>query len=103
MFMKKLVILSLIAASFFKTAWSQSYDLSVQTEGGKMFLNHAVQPKENWYSVGRLYNISPKDIAPFNGTTLDKPLSIGERLKIPLTATNFSQNGQKAADEIFVA
>jgi LysM domain len=102
-FMKKLAILLLIGLSFAKTSWSQSYDLNVQSEAGKLYINHAVQPKENWYSIGRLYNISPKEIAPFNGTTLDKPLAIGEHLKIPLIATNFSQDGQKAADETFVA
>ncbi|MBS1563292.1 MAG: LysM peptidoglycan-binding domain-containing protein [Bacteroidetes bacterium] len=76
--------------------------LTVQGVTPKLYLEHKVAPKENWYSVGRLYNVSPKELAPFNGLTMDKPLSIGQELKVPLTATNFSQNGAKAADEVFV-
>ncbi len=101
--MKKLAILLLIGLSFAKTSMSQQQDLTVQSESGKLYLVHVVAPKENWYSIGRMYNISPKEIAPFNAATLDKPLVIGEHLKIPLTTTNFSQDGHKAADETFVA
>jgi LysM repeat protein len=101
--MKKLAALLLICLSFTKISFAQSNELIVESESGKLFLTHTVTPKENWYSIGRLFNISPKDIAPFNGVTIEKPLSIGERVKIPLTAINFSQNGMKAADETFVA
>jgi LysM repeat protein len=101
--MKKLAVLLLICLSFTKISFAQSNELIVESESGKLFLTHTVTPKENWYSIGRLFNISPKDIAPFNGVTIEKPLSIGERVKIPLTAINFSQNGMKAADETFVA
>lgn len=68
----------------------------------QLFLNHTVVAKENWYSVGRIYNQSPKEIAPFNGTTLEKPLSIGQVLKIPLTDMNYSLDGSKGADEVLV-
>jgi LysM repeat protein len=101
--MKKLVALLLICLSFTNISFAQSNELIVESESGKLFLTHTVTPKENWYSIGRLFNISPKDIAPFNGVTIEKPLSIGEHIKIPLTAVNFSQNGMKAADETFVA
>jgi len=84
------VVLAMLLMQF---GMAQTYDLNVQKEGSKLFLDHTVAPKENWYSIGRLYNISPKEIAPFNGTTLDKPLSIGEHLKVPLEAVNFSQDG----------
>ena len=67
-----------------------------------LYLLHAVAPKENWYSVGRTYNISPKEIAPFNGLTIDKPLSIGQQIKVPLSPSNFSQNGTRADDEVYV-
>ena len=59
-------------------------------------------PKENWYSIGRLYNISPKELAPYNGLKMESPLSIGQTLKVPLVAANFSQNGVKAGDEVLV-
>jgi hypothetical protein len=100
--MPKLFYLVLIGLGLSIAAVAQSDELIVQNESNKLFLIHTVAAKENWYSVGRLFNISPKEIAPFNGTEITRPLSIGEHLKIPLTATNFSQNGQKAADETFV-
>ncbi len=67
-----------------------------------LHLQHTVAPKENWYSVGRMYNLSPKEIAPFNAMTLENPLSIGQQLKIPLTALNFAQNESRADDETYV-
>ncbi|MBS1935434.1 MAG: LysM peptidoglycan-binding domain-containing protein, partial [Bacteroidetes bacterium] len=100
--MPKLFYLVLMGLGLSITASAQSDELIVQNESNKLFLIHTVAPKENWYSIGRLFNISPKEIAPFNGTEITRPLSIGEHLKIPLTATNFSQNGQKTADETFV-
>jgi LysM repeat protein len=67
-----------------------------------LYLVHKVQPKETWYSIGRLYNISPKEIAPFNNTDINKGLGIGQEVKIPLVAGNFTQDGDKAADEVLV-
>jgi LysM repeat protein len=71
-------------------------------EGSKIYLNHTVAAKENWYSIGRMYNISPREIAPFNGTTMDKPLGIGQKLKVPLSSVNLAQSGQPSPDEVFV-
>lgn len=76
--------------------------LKVQGEAPKLHLSHTVVAKETWYSISRLYNIGPKEIAAFNGTAIDKPLSIGQSLKVPLATANFSQNGAKAADEVLV-
>ena len=76
--------------------------LIVQGTSPDLYLVHDVQAKENWYSIGRLYNLSPRELAPYNKTTLEKPLSIGQQIRIPLTSVNFSQNGSKQADETFV-
>lgn len=81
---------------------AQSSDLNVQSEEGKLFLNHTVAAKENLYSIGRLYNISPKEIAPVNGLTTSSGLEINQVIKIPLTAANFAQQGTAKADEAFV-
>jgi LysM repeat protein len=81
---------------------AQGNDLQVQGVTPNLYVVHTVQPKENWYSVGRIYNISPKQLAPYNKLSLEKALAIGQTLKVPLTADNFSQDGSKAADEIFV-
>lgn len=52
---------------------------------------HTVAPKENFYSLGRMYNIPPKEIAAFNNIEMEKGLSIGQTVNIPLTTQNFSQ------------
>lgn len=86
--------------SFSQFAWSQS-DMTVQGTSPDLYLMHTVQPKETWFAIGRLYNLPPKEIAALSGVTMDK-LSIGQQLKVPLTAHNFSQDGKKGTDEVFV-
>lgn len=76
--------------------------LVIQGTSADLHLQHTVAPKENWYSIGRMYNISPKEIAPFNSMTLESPLSIGQQVKIPLTVSNFAQNESRVEDEVFV-
>ena len=62
-----------------------------RTDVGSLFVEHKVVPKENWYSVGRIYMISPREIAAFNGLSLDNGLGIGQLIEVPLTKSNFSQ------------
>jgi hypothetical protein len=95
-------LLLLISCFFAKFARSQSNELLIQGQTGGLYLEHAVVAKENWYSVGRLFNIDPKALAPFNHSALTQPLMIGQLLQIPLTAANFSQTGQKAVGETLV-
>lgn len=54
-------------------------------------------PKESFFAVGRLYNLAPKDIAAFNNLDITKPLSIGQQIRIPLQAANFSQSVNEGA------
>jgi LysM repeat protein len=70
----------------------QQQKFIVQNSGSQLYLEHKVAPKENWYSVGRLYSISPKEIATFNKLSMDKGLGIGQMLKIPVKPENFSQS-----------
>ncbi|MDF2192487.1 LysM peptidoglycan-binding domain-containing protein [Paraflavitalea sp. CAU 1676] len=93
---KVLIVLFVLTAGM-----AGAQQLKVQGATPSLYLTHTVAAKENWYSIGRLYNASPKEIAPFNNSSMDKPLSIGQALKIPLT-TNVSVDGTKAADEVFV-
>jgi LysM domain len=102
MAMNKLFILCMMGLLWGKIPEAQPHLLTIEGEPGKFYLEHTVDVKENWYSVGRLYNISPREIAPFNGSSLSKSLEIGEQLKIPLTAENFSQNGGKSSGETLV-
>lgn len=94
-------VLLLISCFFVKFARSQSNELLVEGQTGKLYLEHTVVAKDNWYSVGRLYNITPKELTAFNHLALT-PLTVGQKLEIPLTAMNFSQTGQKAAGESLV-
>ncbi len=99
--MKKLIVLTttLLASTL---VLAQTTPLLIQQDGNILYLNHSVAPKENWYSIGRIYNISPKEIAPFNGTSLENGLSIGQSLRIPLSSSNFIQNGKAGTDEMLV-
>jgi LysM repeat protein len=88
--------------SFARLLQAQDQELQVQGVSPALYLLHTVQPKENWYSVGRLYNVSPKTLAPYNHLALTRPLAIGEQVKVPLTAENFSQDGKLATGESLV-
>lgn len=96
---KFLIAVLLLINSFTLSAQDE---LMVQGTSPGLHLVHTVAPKENWYSVGRLFNMSPKDLAAANKLKMDAPLNIGQTIKIPLVAANFSQDGRKAADEVLV-
>jgi LysM repeat protein len=73
----------------------------VQTVSGQQYFTqgtaadlhvvHKVAAKDTWFSIGRTYNLTPKEIASFNGLNIDKPLEIGQTIKVPLNNKNFSQ------------
>src|SRR5688572_3422309 len=85
---------------FAATAWSQ--EIKVQGSSPDLYLTHTIAAKETWFSVGRTYNLTPNKIAAYNKTNITEVLKLGQVLKIPLTVDNFSQDGQRAADEVFV-
>jgi LysM repeat protein len=67
------------------------------------YLEHTVDVKENFYSIGRIYNLSPKIIAPYNKLDLEKSgLSIGQKIRIPLVVNNFWQKGTRSAQEVII-
>jgi hypothetical protein len=68
----------------------------------KPYITHVVGGKENFYSIGRTYNISPRVFAPYNGLELTSGLSIGQSIKIPLNETNFWQAGARKGNETVV-
>ena len=79
---------------------AQQNSIMIEGAGVNIYVNHSAAPKENFYSIGRLYNISPKDIAPFNKLSLENGLSIGQTIKVPLKPINFTQANNVAVDEI---
>jgi LysM repeat protein len=99
--MKKVFTL-LLALPFVGFAQNTASMLMAVGSGADLYLNHVAAPKENFYSIGRLYNVSPKEMAPYNNMQLEKGVSIGQTVKIPLK-TNFLQaDNVVGADEVAV-
>lgn len=69
--MKKLFFLLLVIPAF---AFAQE---------GKTYITHTVAPKETLYSLGRQFNIHPKEIAAYNNLDFNQGLTIGQVIKIP--------------------
>ncbi len=46
-------------------------------------ISHTVAPKETLYSLGRQYNIHPKELAAYNNLSIETGLTIGQVIKIP--------------------
>ena len=85
------------------SAMAQNTPLIVQLDNqNKPYLTHIIGPKENFYSIGRIYNISPRVFAPYNGLELTSPLSIGQQIRIPLNEVNFWQTGTRTENETVV-
>ena len=97
--MKKYLFLFLCMPFF---AVAQEKPLLVEGVSPGLYIKHKVASKENYYSIGRIYNVSPKEIAPFNKLQLESGLSLGQQIKIPLNNNNFFQSGNAEADETFV-
>ena len=97
--MKRLLFILLIMPTILL---AQNKPLLVEGTTPNLFISHTVAPKENYYSIGRLYNISPKEIAPYNNLVLEKGLSLNQIIKVPLMASNFTQTNDAVADEVLV-
>jgi LysM repeat protein len=84
------------------SSFAQKNMLVVEGSTPKLFINHKVTSKENFYSIGRMYNAPPKDIAAYNNLQFENGLSVGETIKIPLTENNFAQTAPAGSDEMLV-
>jgi len=63
------------------------FPFSLFAQEGKTFITHTVAPKETLYSLGREFNIHPKEIASFNNLDFNVGLTIGQVIKIPTKGT----------------
>lgn len=70
--------------------------IGVENNNGKEIVNHRVVAKETYYSLGRLYNVKPKNIIDLNA---NKRLKIGDIVKVP-TERPFSSSPIKTASLI---
>jgi LysM repeat protein len=73
-------------------AQTEQYLIKRSSKGS--YIEHKVSPKENFYSIGRLFNVHPKHLASFNSLDMSKGLHIGQVLKIPLTDTNYTHRSE---------
>ena len=94
--------LSLLLSLFIGVNLFAQTDLVVKTDGNTGYLTHTVGQKENYYSIGRIYNISPRTYAPYNNLKLETPMSIGQVVHIPLVQQNFTTESSGNANEVFV-
>ncbi len=74
-------------------ASAQVGELMVKNSDQGMYLEHKVAPRESFFAIGRLYNLTPAELAAYNKLDLNKGLLIGQMLRIPLTPGNFTQSG----------
>lgn len=94
-----LLLFFTILASF---SFAQQNNLEIHGSGNNLYLDHTISPKETFYSIGRMYNVAPKELASFNHLRLQSGLSIGDHLKIPLAKNNFSQQQKAAPGEALI-
>jgi LysM repeat protein len=89
-FLILITLLSTLSTSLF--AHNIVFDsIGVENQNGKKIILHKLDPKDNFYSVGRRYNISPKLIIDYNKGA---SMGIGEVIKVP---TNIPFGDQSAA------
>lgn len=100
--MKNGIIVLICVFFSLSAARAQNNPLTIEGKAGKFYLVHTVVAKENWYSIGRLYNQGPHEIAGFNNMSFDKPLEVGTILNIPLTPVNFDQKKNKLSGETLI-
>ncbi|WP_374164771.1 LysM peptidoglycan-binding domain-containing protein [Arcticibacter sp. MXS-1] len=83
-------ILAIFCILYTTSAFSESLrdSVGVENENGKQVILHKVTAKENYYSIGRLYNVSPKDIIEANHI---KTLQPGSTLRVPTSRPFVSQ------------
>jgi LysM repeat protein len=75
-----LLTISLTALSLSVFAKSVADSVGVENQNGNKVILHKLAPKDNYYSIGRRYNVSPKTIINFNNNA---KMTIGNIIKVP--------------------
>ncbi|MBS1527808.1 MAG: LysM peptidoglycan-binding domain-containing protein [Bacteroidetes bacterium] len=75
-----LLTLTLSVLSSFAFAKPVTDSIGVEEHNGKQVILHKLDPKDNYYSLGRKYKVSPKAIIAYNNNA---NLIIGSIVKIP--------------------
>lgn len=100
--MTKWILTLLLGMALSIVGQAQNTSLEIQGKGNQLFLNHTVESGDTFFSMGRLYNVAPRDLAAYNHLSLDGILKVGEQLRIPLGNYNFTQSPDPVPFEAFV-
>lgn len=90
--MKRIVLFFFLQVFVAGFLFAQKEDLTLRSGDKGLYVEHKITPKENFYSLGRLFNVPPKYLAAYNSLDMSKGLSIGQMIRVPLSDTNFSQD-----------
>ncbi len=91
MILKKLLLFVLI----FLLVEVQGQDrLIIDGTSENYYVLHIVQGKESLSSIGRIYGYTAKQLSQFNSLKLTESLPLGAKLKVPLSADNFSKESE---------
>ncbi|RYE10155.1 MAG: LysM peptidoglycan-binding domain-containing protein [Sphingobacteriaceae bacterium] len=74
------VVLFLISFCDAAFAVSPADSVGVENQNGKMIILHKLDPKDNYYSIARRYNVRPKDVIDYNNNA---KMQIGAIIKVP--------------------
>jgi len=94
-----IILFTFITSNFL---FAQQNNLEIKGRGNDLYVEHLVSPKENFYSIGRMYNVNPKELASFNHLKFTSGLNVGDNLKIPLDKNNFLQAGKATSHEALI-
>ncbi|MEO6818247.1 MAG: LysM peptidoglycan-binding domain-containing protein [Ginsengibacter sp.] len=100
--MRKWLFIILVMFAISQFSFAQNNLIEVRSSGDNLYLDHKVTAKETLYSLGRLYNVPPKELASFNKLALTTGLNLGQNLKIPLNKINFAQSEMVSGNEVVV-
>src|SRR5580698_8453459 len=75
-----LLTLTFITCSISLFAKTTIDSVGVENHDGKKVILHKLDPKDNYYSIGRRYNVSPKLIIEYNNNA---KMTIGTIIKVP--------------------
>lgn len=101
--MKKFSTTILVWFAFCIFVNGQKNELLIQKGDKGLYIEHKVTKGQSFYAIGKLFNVPVKELATFNKLDINKGLQIDQKLKIPLTETNFTQKGNTGAPVTFKA
>lgn len=78
----KNLALILLLSSFCSRLFARTLtdSVGVENQNGKMIILHKLDPKDNYYSIARRYNVRPKEVMDYNNNA---KMQIGAIIKVP--------------------